>query len=57
MKTSAILATLGVVSSVVADDVLYSKRHLSKRFIDNDGNYNMSTSKLDGHVKEVLANE
>ncbi|OAA69137.1 5'-nucleotidase precursor [Cordyceps fumosorosea ARSEF 2679] len=51
MKTAAILATLGVASCAVADDVLYSKRHLSKRFIDNDGNYNMTFI----HVNDIHA--
>lgn len=58
MKTSTILAAaLGAASWAVADDVLYSKRHLSKRFIDSDGNYNMSTLRLAGRVRDVLTNK
>ncbi len=57
MKTSTILAALGAASWAVADDVLYSKRHLSKRFIDSDGNYNMSTPRLDGRVRDALTNK
>lgn len=36
------VAALAVAGTVVADDFLYSKR-LSKRFVDNDGHYNMCT--------------
>ena len=56
MKPSTILAALSAASWAVADDVLYSKRHLSKRFIDSDGNDNMSTLKLDGRVRNALTN-
>ncbi|EJP70020.1 5'-nucleotidase domain-containing protein [Beauveria bassiana ARSEF 2860] len=51
MKIAAILVTLGVASCAVAEDVLYSRRHLSKRFIDSDGNYNMTFI----HVNDVHA--
>lgn len=42
MKSTLSLAALALASSVVADDVLYSKR-MTKRFTDDDGHYNMST--------------
>ncbi|KAM3445495.1 hypothetical protein NHJ13734_000408 [Beauveria thailandica] len=51
MRTAAILATLGVASCAVAEDVLYSRRRLSKRFLDSDGNYNMTFI----HVNDVHA--
>ncbi|ATY61065.1 5'-nucleotidase precursor [Cordyceps militaris CM01] len=52
MKTAAtLLAALGVASCAAADDVLYSKRHLSKRFIDSDGHYNMTFI----HVNDIHA--
>lgn len=57
MRTSTILAAaLGTASWAVAGDVLYSKRRLSKRFIDSDGNYNMSILKLAGRVRDALTN-
>jgi 5'-nucleotidase len=42
MKSSLSLAALAVAGTVIADDYLYSKR-LAKRFVDNDGNYNICT--------------
>ncbi|KAL4778589.1 Metallo-dependent phosphatase-like protein [Aspergillus varians] len=50
MKSSLSLAALAVAGTVVADDYLYSKR-LAKRFVDNDGNYNVSFF----HVNDVHA--
>ncbi|KAL3478341.1 Metallo-dependent phosphatase-like protein [Aspergillus californicus] len=50
MKASLPLAALAVVSTAVADDYLYSKR-LTKRFVDDDGNYNVSFF----HVNDVHA--
>lgn len=44
MKSSLSLAALAFASSALTkEDVLYSKRH-SKRFVDDNGNYNMCTS-------------
>lgn len=37
------LAALVLASIANAEDVLYSKRHLSRRQLDNAGNYNMCT--------------
>lgn len=47
MKSSLYLAgaVVGLASSTVADDVLFSKR-LSKRFVDDKGHYNMCKSVL-----------
>lgn len=45
------LAALSTASLAIADDVLYSKRHLSKRFIDDNGNYNMSEFGLNPQVR------
>ncbi|KAH8685228.1 Metallo-dependent phosphatase-like protein [Ilyonectria robusta] len=50
MKTSHSLVALALAASACAEDVLYSKR-LTKRFIDDDGNYNMSFF----HVNDVHA--
>ncbi|KAI8656928.1 hypothetical protein NCS56_01298400 [Fusarium sp. Ph1] len=49
MKVFA-LGALALASSALAEDVLYSKR-LVKRFVDDDGNYNMSFF----HVNDVHA--
>lgn len=43
MKSSLSLAALALAASVCAEDVLFSKR-MTKRFIDDDGNYNMCKS-------------
>jgi 5'-nucleotidase len=40
MKSSITLGALALVGLVSAEDVLYSKR-LNKRFVDDDGHYNM----------------
>ncbi|KAL5336982.1 Metallo-dependent phosphatase-like protein [Aspergillus crustosus] len=50
MRSSLSLAALAVAGTVVADDYLYSKR-LAKRFVDSDGNYNVSFF----HVNDVHA--
>ncbi|KAF7563586.1 hypothetical protein G7046_g537 [Stylonectria norvegica] len=50
MKSTLSLAILALLGSVSAEDVLYSKR-LAKRFIDDDGNYNMTFF----HVNDVHA--
>ncbi|KAM5372175.1 hypothetical protein ACJZ2D_007575 [Fusarium nematophilum] len=50
MKSSVSLAALALAGAVVAEDALYSKR-LAKRFIDDDGNYNISFF----HVNDVHA--
>ncbi|KAL4907786.1 hypothetical protein BDW74DRAFT_112647 [Aspergillus multicolor] len=50
MKSSLSLAALALAGTVVADDYLYSKR-LTKRFVDVDGNYNVSFF----HVNDVHA--
>ncbi|GAB7360853.1 hypothetical protein MBLNU230_g0839t1 [Neophaeotheca triangularis] len=44
-------ATVMAVAAVSAEDVLYSRRHLEKRFIDEDGNYNISFY----HINDVHA--
>ncbi|KAM0429686.1 hypothetical protein ACHAPT_006292 [Fusarium lateritium] len=44
------LGALALTGSALADDVLYSKR-LAKRFVDDDGNYNMSFF----HVNDIHA--
>lgn len=43
MKSSITLTALALTGSVIADDALYSKR-LTKRFVDDDGNYNICMS-------------
>ncbi|OJJ08929.1 hypothetical protein ASPVEDRAFT_90136 [Aspergillus versicolor CBS 583.65] len=50
MKISLSLAALAVAGTVSADDYLYSRR-LAKRFVDNDGNYNVSFF----HVNDIHA--
>jgi 5'-nucleotidase len=40
MKSSITLTALALTGSVLAEDALYSKR-LTKRFVDDDGHYNM----------------
>ncbi|KAK7414334.1 hypothetical protein QQX98_006776 [Neonectria punicea] len=50
MKSSLSLAALALATSVCAEDVLFSKR-MTKRFINDDGNYNMSFF----HVNDVHA--
>ncbi|KAL4979892.1 Metallo-dependent phosphatase-like protein [Aspergillus desertorum] len=50
MKSSLLLAALAVAGTVVADDYLYSKR-LAKRFVDDEGHYNVSFF----HVNDVHA--
>ncbi|KAF4952524.1 hypothetical protein FSARC_12622 [Fusarium sarcochroum] len=50
MKSSISLAALALTGSVLAEDALYSKR-LNKRFVDDDGNYNISFF----HVNDVHA--
>ncbi|KAH6889725.1 Metallo-dependent phosphatase-like protein [Thelonectria olida] len=50
MKASLTLAALAWVTSVSAEDVLFSKR-LDKRFVDDNGNYNLSFF----HVNDVHA--
>ncbi|KAI9376780.1 Metallo-dependent phosphatase-like protein [Aspergillus egyptiacus] len=50
MKSSLSLAALAVAGTVVADDYLYSKR-LAKRFVDDEGNYNVSFF----HINDVHA--
>lgn len=49
--TSVLSAALTLATFVSAEDALYSKRALNKRFIDADGNYNMSFY----HVNDVHA--
>ncbi|KAB5513578.1 Metallo-dependent phosphatase-like protein [Coniochaeta sp. 2T2.1] len=46
---NSLLALCAGAAVVLADDHLVSRRHLSKRFIDEDGNYNMSII----HVNDV----
>ncbi|KAL6234632.1 hypothetical protein BDW75DRAFT_231020 [Aspergillus navahoensis] len=50
MKSSLSLAALAVAGAVVADDYLYSKR-LAKRFVDDEGHYNVSFF----HVNDIHA--
>ncbi|KAJ4263014.1 hypothetical protein NW762_006627 [Fusarium torreyae] len=50
MKSSITLTALALAGSVFAEDALYSKR-LNKRFVDDDGNYNISFF----HVNDVHA--
>ncbi|CAM1502710.1 Fc.00g074860.m01.CDS01 [Cosmosporella sp. VM-42] len=50
MRSSLSIAALALASSVFAEDVLVSKR-LSKRFVDDNGNYNLSFF----HVNDVHA--
>ncbi|OBS28166.1 hypothetical protein FPOA_02107 [Fusarium poae] len=50
MKSSITLTALALTGSVIAEDTLFSKR-LTKRFIDDDGNYNISFF----HVNDVHA--
>ncbi|KAF5708134.1 5' nucleotidase [Fusarium globosum] len=50
MKSSITLGALALAGLVSAEDVLYSKR-LTKRFVDDDGHYNMSFF----HVNDVHA--
>ncbi|KAF4981867.1 hypothetical protein FZEAL_2387 [Fusarium zealandicum] len=50
MKSSISLAALALAGSVLAEDVLVSKR-MAKRFVDDDGHYNMSFF----HVNDVHA--
>ncbi|KAM0481151.1 hypothetical protein ACHAP7_004719 [Fusarium lateritium] len=50
MKSSLTLTALALTGSVLAEDALYSKR-LTKRFVDDDGHYNMSFF----HVNDVHA--
>jgi 5'-nucleotidase len=40
MKSSLSLAALAAAGTVLADDYLYSKR-LAKRFVDDEGHYNV----------------
>jgi 5'-nucleotidase len=40
MKSSLSLAALALAGTVAADDFLYSRR-LAKRFIDEEGHYNV----------------
>lgn len=40
MKSSITLTALALTGSVLAEDALYSQR-LTKRFVDDDGHYNM----------------
>ncbi|KAL4918106.1 Metallo-dependent phosphatase-like protein [Aspergillus aurantiobrunneus] len=47
---SLLLPALALAGTVVADDYLYSKR-LAKRFVDSDGNYNVSFF----HINDVHA--
>ena len=47
--TSVLSAALTLATFVSAEDVLYSKRALNKRFIDAQGNWNMSFY----HVNDV----
>lgn len=49
--TSVLSAALSLSALATADDVLYSKRNLQKRFIDSAGNYNMSFY----HINDVHA--
>jgi 5'-nucleotidase len=42
MKAAFTLAALALATSVSAEDVLLSKR-LDKRFVDDNGNYNLCT--------------
>ncbi|KAL8419265.1 hypothetical protein RB594_002469 [Gaeumannomyces avenae] len=46
-----LLGVLPLVGAVGAEDVLYSERRLSKRFIDEQGNYNISFY----HINDVHA--
>ncbi|KAL4777805.1 Metallo-dependent phosphatase-like protein [Aspergillus nidulans var. acristatus] len=50
MKSSLSLAALAAAGTVLADDYLYSKR-LAKRFVDDEGHYNVSFF----HVNDVHA--
>ncbi|KAL2801831.1 Metallo-dependent phosphatase-like protein [Aspergillus granulosus] len=50
MKPSLSLAALALAGTVVADDYLYSKR-ITKRFINQDGHYNVSFF----HINDVHA--
>ncbi|KAH7152788.1 Metallo-dependent phosphatase-like protein [Dactylonectria macrodidyma] len=50
MRSSLSLVALALATSACAEDVLYSKR-MSKRFIDDEGNYNISFF----HVNDVHA--
>ncbi|KAL4963162.1 bifunctional metallophosphatase/5'-nucleotidase [Aspergillus stella-maris] len=50
MKSSLSLTALALAGTVAADDYLYSKR-LTKRFVDDDGNYNVSFF----HINDVHA--
>lgn len=45
------LAAVTFVSNALAEDVLYSERHLQKRYIDADGNWNQSFF----HINDVHA--
>ncbi|KAL4743807.1 Metallo-dependent phosphatase-like protein [Aspergillus similis] len=50
MKSSLSLAALAAAGTVLADDYLYSKR-LAKRFVDDEGHYNVSFF----HINDVHA--
>ncbi|KAF5025093.1 hypothetical protein F66182_2794 [Fusarium sp. NRRL 66182] len=50
MKSSIALTALALTGSAFAEDALYSRR-LTKRFVDDDGNYNISFF----HVNDVHA--
>jgi len=42
MHASTVIAALSAAAPVLAGDVLHSKR-MAKRFIDDDGHFNMCT--------------
>lgn len=47
MIAAIAVAALAVAAPVLGDDVLYSKR-MAKRFIDDEGNFNMCKCRMAG---------